>query len=73
MSRWNPPRTLGTPPPTCTADGKFCSPSDMSCATAPTSGVGATYEHKFTTAGTYPYFCAPHCSVGMTGTVTVTP
>lgn len=58
---------------TCTADNKFCSPTDMSCATAPTSGVGTTYEHKFTTAGAYPYFCKPHCTAGMIGTVNVAP
>lgn len=32
---------------------------------------GASFSHTFTTEGTYPYFCAPHCSGGMTGTVTV--
>jgi plastocyanin len=53
------------------ADNKFCSPSDTGCATAATSTVGAVYSHTFTTAGTYPYFCAPHASFGMTGSVTV--
>ncbi len=53
------------------ADDKFCSPSDTSCATAPTSTTGAVYSHKFTAAGSYPYFCKPHASFGMTGTVTV--
>jgi plastocyanin len=57
----------------CTADGKFCSPSDTSCSTATTSLVGAIYEHKFTAAGSFPYYCAPHCSAGMVGTITVTP
>ena len=57
----------------CTADNKFCSPSDMSCATAATSGAGTNYEHTFTTAGTFPYFCAPPCTGGMVGTVNVTP
>lgn len=58
---------------TCTADNKFCSPNDMSCATAPTSLVGTTYEHTFATAGSYPYFCKPHCTAGMIGSVTVVP
>lgn len=56
---------------TAAADNKFCSPNDTSCATAPTSASGTTYSHTFTTAGAYPYFCAPHRLAGMTGTITV--
>ncbi len=55
----------------CTADDKFCSPSDSSCGSTPTSASGAMYSHTFTQAGTFPYFCKPHCSAGMTGTITV--
>jgi plastocyanin len=29
------------------------------------------YTHKFAAAGTFDYFCAPHCGVGMVGTVIV--
>lgn len=32
---------------------------------------GETYEHTFETAGTYEYFCIPHESAGMVGTVEV--
>lgn len=32
---------------------------------------GATFSHTFNTPGTFPYFCEPHCGMGMTGTVTV--
>lgn len=32
---------------------------------------GATYEHIFDTEGVYHYYCAPHESVGMIGTVVV--
>lgn len=53
------------------ADNKFCSPSDTGCATAAASTAGAVYSHTFTTAGSFPYFCAPHAAFGMTGTVTV--
>jgi plastocyanin len=36
--------------------------------------TGQTFEHTFTTAGqTYAYHCAPHQSLGMTGTVRVAP
>jgi plastocyanin len=52
-------------------DNKFCSPNNNACATAPTSTFGSTFEHTFTAPGTYPYFCAPHYSVGMKGTITV--
>src|SRR5262249_43562838 len=38
-------------------DGKFCSPDDTNCATAPASFAGAVYNHTFTVAGTYPYYC----------------
>ena len=46
----------------CTDDGKFKSSMQ-------TSG---SYEFTFTTAGTYPYYCTPHCSsANMVGTVIV--
>lgn len=34
--------------------------------------AGQSYTTTFNSAGTYPYFCTPHCSMGMTGTITVT-
>jgi plastocyanin len=56
-----------------TPDGKFCSPAGTaSCANAPTSAAGATFEYTFTKAGTFPYFCIPHVSDGMKGTIVVT-
>jgi plastocyanin len=55
----------------CTADGAFCSPGDTSCASAPTSPSGTTYTHRFDSAGTFPYFCTPHCVQGMVGTIVV--
>ncbi len=56
-----------------TPDGTFCSPAATpSCATAPTSPAGATFEYTFTTAGTFPYYCVPHVSDGMKGTIVVT-
>lgn len=54
-----------------TADGVFCSPNDGTCAGAPTSSEGSTYDHRFTTPGTFPYFCRPHSDMGMIGSVTV--
>jgi plastocyanin len=38
---------------------------------APLNFSNPTFEYVFTTAGTYPYFCRPHESSGMTGTITV--
>jgi hypothetical protein len=32
---------------------------------------GGTYEYTFDTEGTFDYFCIPHESAGMTGTVSV--
>jgi plastocyanin len=61
--------TSGT---SCTANGKFCSPNDTNCASGTTSNAGAVYQHTFTTAGTFSYFCVPHCGVfNMVGSVTV--
>lgn len=48
----------------CTSDGKFGS-GDVA-----TSG---DLEQQFETVGTFPYFCTPHCSMGMTGEVIVEP
>jgi plastocyanin len=61
------------------ADSRFCSPNDTACDTNsavlagsnPLSDAGATYDHQFTAQGTYPYFCRPHYSMGMTGQITV--
>lgn len=53
-----------TNPPKCTPDGKFASGEPQ--------GSG-TYRFKFTTAGTFPYYCSPHCANKQFGTVTVTP
>ena len=56
------------------ADDAFCSPSDTTPCNAtnnPVSNAGAIYTHKFTTAGTFPFFCRPHAAAGMTGTITV--
>lgn len=34
--------------------------------------TGHEYSHTFDTLGTYEYYCAPHLSAGMEGTITVT-
>lgn len=48
----------------CTPDAKFTSGEPQ---------AKGTYRMKFTAAGTYPYFCTPHCDLKQFGTVTVTP
>jgi plastocyanin len=53
-----------------TTSGSTCSPNGLW-----DSGLrprGATFSHTFNTAGTFPYFCTPHCDLGMVGTITVT-
>jgi plastocyanin len=57
----------------CTADGQFCSPDNMNCATGILNNTGFVYEFTFTQPGMYQYFCAKHCVIGMTGVVTVMP
>ena len=63
---------------TATADpSKASSPADASLpagAKAWDSGdvqPGGSFSHTFDTAGTYKYFCTPHESAGMVGTITV--
>lgn len=36
-----------------------------------TASSGETFEVKFDQRGTYPYYCMPHRSLGMTGTIIV--
>ncbi len=63
--------TSGTYP---TADNHFCSPNDADCPGLHFSSVGATYDHQFLMAGTYPYFCEFHGGLGgMNGTIVVLP
>jgi len=57
----------------CVADNQFCSPNDSNCAGTPLLSSGTTYSHTFTAEGTFPYFCAQHCDLGMVGTITVEP
>jgi len=54
------------------ASGDFDSESSARDA-YPDGSIGGdgTYEHTFETEGEYGYFCIPHESAGMTGTVTV--
>ncbi len=46
----------------CSSDGKFTSGPPAS---------GTSFERTFDEAGTFDYFCTPHCSMGMTGKVIV--
>lgn len=48
----------------CAPDGKFGSGEVKS---------EGNFVFTFTTAGEFPYFCTPHCDVGMVGKITVTP
>lgn len=36
-----------------------------------TFNAGETFEHTFEALGSFPYFCEPHVSLGMVGSVTV--
>ena len=49
-------------------------PPPQTCPYPPCQGSpGGTFQFKFTTAGTYPYHCAYHEALGMTGVVIVSP
>ena len=52
-----------------TTSGSNCSPDgvwDSGVQNAPFE-----FSHTFSTPGSFPYFCIPHCSMGMVGTVVV--
>jgi plastocyanin len=57
--------------PPCEADSQYCSPDDQACASGILSNTGTVYTHTFDQPGVYDYFCAAHCTFGMTGAVNV--
>lgn len=61
--------TGGTP---CVPSNVFCSPSNTNCEAGGLSMAGSVYSRTFTQAGTFTYFCNPHCnSFLMRGTINV--
>jgi plastocyanin len=40
---------------------------------APLSSSATTFQYRFVNTGVFPYFCRPHETLGMTGTITVDP
>jgi plastocyanin len=57
----------------CMANGWFCSPDNTNCSQGILSNNGTQYCITFVGAGFYYYFCAAHCTMGMTGVVYVAP
>jgi plastocyanin len=49
--------------------GDNCSPDGAFRSGAPQAG--GTFEKRFETAGTFPYYCEVHCAAGMKGEVIV--
>lgn len=45
--------------------------NDNSFYSGPAAPAPWTFSHTFTTAGDFPYYCEPHLSMGMTGTIIV--
>jgi plastocyanin len=52
--------------------GPDCNTEDGNFKSGAPQG-GGTFDHIFEKAGTFPYYCEPHCSMGMKGTVIVEP
>jgi plastocyanin len=50
--------------------GKGCAPDNKFRSGDPVAKP-KTFSFKFDTAGTFDYYCDPHCSGGMTGTIIV--
>jgi plastocyanin len=57
----------GSPP---VVDNRFCSPLDTDCSTPSYSTPSFVYDHTFSAAGCFPYFCQAHLSA-MRGSVSV--
>ena len=69
-------KVAGNPPhPVASGDGSNPAGDDKfdasACAADKMSKVGASCTVKFPKAGTFPFFCQIHLSVGMTGTIQV--
>ncbi|MCA9294021.1 MAG: IPTL-CTERM sorting domain-containing protein [Phycisphaerales bacterium] len=54
--------TVTSGPASCVPDGLF---------DVPLNSANAVQSMVFNSAGAFPYFCQPHCGIGMTGTITV--
>ena len=52
----------GSACPPAPGDGKFKSGAAV---------AGGTFDKKFEATGTFPYYCEPHCSLGMKGEIIV--
>jgi plastocyanin len=48
--------------------GEDCTPSGKFNAELP---PGEQFSQTFEAVGVFPYYCVPHCAMGMTGTITV--
>jgi len=57
----------------CTANGWFCSPDNTNCSQGILSNTGTKYCVTFTGGWIYYYFCAAHCTMGMTGVIYILP
>jgi plastocyanin len=55
----------------CIANGWFCSPDGTNCSQGILSDTGTTYCITFPGYGSFYYFCAAHCAMGMTGVINV--
>jgi len=55
----------------CAANNQFCSPNDTNCSAGTLSNTNFFYQHTFTQAGSFSYYCAAHCNQGMIGVINV--
>jgi plastocyanin len=63
-------RNQGTVSHTSTS-GAVCGPSGDGHWDSGNLLPGETFTHVFPAAGEFPYYCIPHCDIGMTGHVSV--
>jgi plastocyanin/uncharacterized membrane protein len=64
--------TVSNDPKSASDSKDVSTPSNVATFNSGEIRPGGSFEHKFTTAGTYHYICEPHEEMGMKGTITVT-
>jgi len=62
----------GVVPHTSTS-GTVCGPTGDGKWNSGNVSPGESFARVFQAAGDFPYYCIPHCDLGMTGNVTVSP
>jgi plastocyanin len=76
MVRWvngsSDTHTVSNDPKSASDAKNVSTPPDVARFNSGPIRPGGSFEHRFTTPGTYRYVCEPHEEMGMKGMITVT-